>query len=142
MNQSDLSRHSANAAYNEASKAVAQHPGLHIHVFPKSRVKTLEFELARARETNEALLAENSSLKREIARLKPKAAQRGPDLRQVLSSREYEVLSLLAEGLLYKEISDRLGIAFETTHTYVRRAYDRLGVHTRTEAVVKFLNSR
>jgi DNA-binding NarL/FixJ family response regulator len=56
-----------------------------------------------------------------------------------LSEREQQVLDLLTQGLIYKEISDKLGIGYETVHTYIRRIYEKLQVRTRTEAVAKFL---
>jgi len=56
-----------------------------------------------------------------------------------LSSREQEVLDCLSQGFLYKEIAEKLGISYETVHTYVRRIYEKLQVRTRTEAVAKFL---
>jgi DNA-binding NarL/FixJ family response regulator len=65
----------------------------------------------------------------------PAAAQQTEDL----SPREREVLDCLAQGFLYKEISDKLGVSYETVHTYIRRIYEKLQVRTRTEAVAKFL---
>jgi len=56
-----------------------------------------------------------------------------------LSEREQQVLDLLAQGLIYKEIGEKLGISYETVHTYIRRVYEKLQVRTRTEAVAKFL---
>ncbi|HHY85955.1 MAG TPA: response regulator transcription factor [Verrucomicrobia bacterium] len=56
-----------------------------------------------------------------------------------LSPREQEVLDYLAQGFLYKEIAEKLGISYETVHTYIRRIYEKLQVRTRTEAVAKFL---
>jgi len=56
-----------------------------------------------------------------------------------LSPREREVLDCLAQGFLYKEIADKLGLKYETVHTYIRRIYEKLQVRTRTEAVSKFL---
>ena len=56
-----------------------------------------------------------------------------------LSPREQEVLDYLSQGFLYKEIADKLGISYETVHTYIRRIYEKLQVRTRTEAVAKFL---
>ena len=56
-----------------------------------------------------------------------------------LSEREQQVLDLLAQGLIYKEIAEKLNIAYETVHTYIRRIYEKLQVRTRTEAVAKFL---
>ena len=62
-----------------------------------------------------------------------------PKSTENLSQREQEVLDLLSQGHLYKEIADKLGISYETVHTYVRRIYEKLQVRTRTEAVAKFL---
>jgi DNA-binding NarL/FixJ family response regulator len=56
-----------------------------------------------------------------------------------LSEREQQVLDCLSQGFLYKEIADKLGISYETVHTYIRRIYEKLQVRTRTEAVAKFL---
>jgi DNA-binding NarL/FixJ family response regulator len=56
-----------------------------------------------------------------------------------LSEREQQVLDLLSQGLIYKEIAEKIGISYETVHTYVRRIYEKLQVRTRTEAVAKFL---
>ena len=62
-----------------------------------------------------------------------------PQPTENLSQREQEVLDCLAEGFLYKEIAEKLGISYETVHTYIRRIYEKLQVRTRTEAVAKFL---
>ncbi len=56
-----------------------------------------------------------------------------------LSEREQQVLDCLTQGLMYKEIAEKLGISYETVHTYIRRIYEKLQVRTRTEAVTKFL---
>jgi DNA-binding NarL/FixJ family response regulator len=56
-----------------------------------------------------------------------------------LSSREQEVLDMLAQGFLYKEISDKLSLSLGTIKTYVRRIYEKLHVQSRTEAVIKYL---
>ena len=59
-----------------------------------------------------------------------------------LSPREEEILGLLANGALYKEIAGTLGISLDTVRTHLRRIYEKFHVHTRTEAVVKFLGHR
>jgi DNA-binding NarL/FixJ family response regulator len=56
-----------------------------------------------------------------------------------LSSREQEVLNMLAKGYLYKEISDQLHLGLGTIKTYIRRIYEKLHVQSRTEAVLKYL---
>jgi len=57
-----------------------------------------------------------------------------------LTPRETDVLNQLAQGYRYKEIVDNLGISNGTLHSYIRNVYEKLHVHSRTEAVVKFLN--
>jgi DNA-binding NarL/FixJ family response regulator len=66
------------------------------------------------------------------------APQAGDEISE-LSEREQQVLDLLSQGLIYKEIADKLNIGYETVHTYIRRIYEKLQVRTRTEAVAKFL---
>lgn len=56
-----------------------------------------------------------------------------------LTEREEQVLASLAKGHLYKEIADLLNISFETVRTHVRSIYEKLHVHSRTEAVLKYL---
>jgi DNA-binding NarL/FixJ family response regulator len=57
----------------------------------------------------------------------------------MLTVREVSVLTLLAEGLTHDQIGERLSISGETVRTHVRKASDRLGASTRTEAVAKAL---
>lgn len=52
-----------------------------------------------------------------------------------LSPREREVLGLLAEGLVAVDIGERLGISRNTARAHVQRVLDKLGVHSRLEAV-------
>ena len=59
----------------------------------------------------------------------------------VLTAREREVLESLATGSLYKEIAKRLGMSFDTVRTHLRKIYEKLHVHSRTEAVVKYLGN-
>lgn len=56
-----------------------------------------------------------------------------------LSEREEEILQQLAKGYRYKEIAESLSISMDTVRTHLRRIYEKLHVHSRTEAVVKFL---
>jgi DNA-binding NarL/FixJ family response regulator len=59
-----------------------------------------------------------------------------------LSARETQVLQFLAQGHAYKQIGDELGVSMDTTRTYIRRIYEKLHVHSRTEAVVRFLGNQ
>ena len=55
-----------------------------------------------------------------------------------LSERERQVLDLLSHGHPEKQIADRLGISPHTVHTYVRRIYEKLHVHSHAQAVAKY----
>ena len=54
-----------------------------------------------------------------------------------LSARELEILRLLAKGHMYKEIADQLVISMSTVRTHVSAVYEKLHVHSRTEAAMK-----
>ena len=56
-----------------------------------------------------------------------------------LTPRELEILGLLSKGFLDKEIANALRISSWTVHGHAKNIYEKLGVHSRTEAVVKYL---
>jgi DNA-binding NarL/FixJ family response regulator len=68
-------------------------------------------------------------------RSKPPAAD------PLLSDREQQVMDLLAQGYLYKEITGSLGISQGSLHTYIRRVYEKLHVHSRAQAMAKLAKS-
>jgi DNA-binding NarL/FixJ family response regulator len=63
-----------------------------------------------------------------------------PEL-QRLSPREKEILELLSRGAAYKEIGDRLALSIHTVRMHIRGIYGKLQVHSRGEAVSKYLRS-
>jgi len=56
-----------------------------------------------------------------------------------LTPREEQILRLLSEGYIVKEIADKLAISFFTTQNHIKKIYEKLHVHSRTEAVIKYL---
>ena len=56
-----------------------------------------------------------------------------------LTMREEEILACLFEGMPDKEIAAALGIGTATVHTHMHRLFEKLGVHSRTEIVAKYL---
>ena len=58
---------------------------------------------------------------------------------KLLTAREREVLELLAHGAAYKEIADKLSLSIDTIRMNVKHIYAKLQVHSRGEAVAKFL---
>ncbi len=67
---------------------------------------------------------------------KPTAATDGS--LDILTRREMEILEMLAKGLVYKEISDKLFISSETVRKHVYNVYNKLHVSNRVEAVNKY----
>jgi len=56
-----------------------------------------------------------------------------------LTARELQVLHLLAEGHSYKSCADRLSLSLDTVRFHIRQIYERLHVHSKSEAVMKAL---
>lgn len=59
-----------------------------------------------------------------------------------LTERETETLRSLAQGNSYKMISTELGISIETVRTHIKRIYEKLHVHSQTEAVIKAIKEQ
>ncbi|NJL05442.1 MAG: response regulator transcription factor [Chloroflexaceae bacterium] len=74
----------------------------------------------------------------ETLRLKFAPDNRIPPMlvEEPLTSREYDVLRLLAVGLSNAEIANRLIISTATVKTHTRNIYRKLGVSNRTQAAV------
>jgi len=66
----------------------------------------------------------------------------GPEHLADLTERELSVLSLLAEGLHNREVASRLGISSRTVDRHCDNIYAKLGVGSRTEAVVRAISTK
>lgn len=64
--------------------------------------------------------------------------QQKPDAMSELSPRENEILQLLAQGFLYKEIAEQLGIKLPTVDSHIRRIYEKLHVRSRSQAIARY----
>jgi DNA-binding NarL/FixJ family response regulator len=67
-----------------------------------------------------------------------------PSVRQQtdLTKRELEILSLLVEGLNYAMIGERLFISLDTVRNHIRHIYEKLHVHSKSQAVAKAMRER
>jgi len=61
---------------------------------------------------------------------------------EALAPREAQVLEKLAGGASYKEVADQLSLSIDTVRMNVRHIYHKLHVHSRGEAVAKYLANR
>ena len=55
----------------------------------------------------------------------------------MLTARETQLLQLLAQGFIYKEIASKLGISTHTVHGHVKKIYGKLHAVNRSEALRK-----
>jgi DNA-binding NarL/FixJ family response regulator len=103
---------------------------------------TRENLLAALEEVHRGGSPMSSSIARKVVQFF--RAERPPSTVELesLSSRELEVLNLLAQGYVNKEIADRLAISAPTVATYIRRIYEKLQVHSRAAAIGKFSSFR
>jgi DNA-binding NarL/FixJ family response regulator len=69
---------------------------------------------------------------RDLGRLMGPRPERGPE---VLTPREREVLTLVAEGLPNRTIAERLTLSLNTVRTHVQAVLTKLGAHSKLEAV-------
>lgn len=58
-----------------------------------------------------------------------------------LSAREEEILVLLSKGHSNKMIADQLGLSVETIYSHLKKVYEKMHVHSRTEAVIRYLTA-
>ncbi len=77
------------------------------------------------------------SIARRVIQTFPAQAAQTADLDQ-LTARESQVLHYLAQGMSYKLVAAELGIGLETVRTHIKRIYEKLHVHSVTEAIAKY----
>ncbi len=59
-----------------------------------------------------------------------------------LTPREQEVLELFAQGYVNKEVADKLNLSYLTVKGYTKTLYEKLHVHSRSEALMKFVSNK
>lgn len=57
------------------------------------------------------------------------------DAQTLLTQREFQILQLLSEGFLYKEIAELIGVSAHTVHSHVRKIYSKLSASGRANAL-------
>ena len=72
----------------------------------------------------------------QLAIIRSEGNKQASNVMNELSDRERQVLEQLATGAANQAIADELGLATQTVRNYISSIYDKLGVHSRAEAIV------
>src|SRR5207244_2440152 len=119
-----VGRRSLGAARPRAGVSV-----IRVLIVSPSSVSRREIERAVAQDPGLALLAASDSLQSSDGAHAPL------DTDGTLTPREREILTLLGEGLVNREIAVRLGISEHTVKTHLAAIYEKLEASNRAEAV-------
>lgn len=82
----------------------------------------------------------NAQIARKVLTMFTKFAV--PEADYGLTNREKEILGLLIDGLKKKQIADKLFLAYYTIDTHMKNIYEKMQVHSRSEAVAKALKEK
>jgi DNA-binding NarL/FixJ family response regulator len=82
-----------------------------------------------------------SSIARKVLQMLP-PQKRISDNSHNLTDREREILNLLVKGNSYKMIADQCYISIDTVRSHMKKIYEKLHVHSQTEAVAKAIHNQ
>ena len=81
-----------------------------------------------------------SSVARKVLQMLPPQPRVADNVSYKLTERETEILNLLVKGNSYKMIADKCSISVDTVRSHIKKIYDKLHVHSQTEAVAKAIH--
>lgn len=90
------------------------------------------------------VLDDGAPMSPSIARMVLASMQQKPAVENPyqLTAREKEILTSLSKGNSYKMIASEFDISIDTVRTHIKKIYEKLHVHSQTEAVSKALNEK
>jgi DNA-binding NarL/FixJ family response regulator len=110
--------------------------GAHGYLVKPARAAEL---LTAVRDVHSGGAPMTSNIARRVVQAFKRPVANGPRAgMETLSEREAEVLDLLAQGYLYKEIAVKMGVSYHTIHSHVRHIYEKLHVRSRAQAVAMY----
>lgn len=83
-----------------------------------------------------------STAGRVVVETRGPLSDRSVPLERPLTPHEVRIVAMLAGGDSYEEVGRRLGVTVNTVRNYIRSIYDKLRVHTKSEAVSRALRAR
>lgn len=90
----------------------------------------------------EEVLSGGAPMSPSIARMVIASMQKTTENPYQLTPREKEILALLSQGNSYKIIASQSDISLDTVRTHIKKIYEKLHVHSQTEAVSKAINEK
>jgi DNA-binding CsgD family transcriptional regulator len=107
------------------------------------KIDTTDLRLAR---WGARALARGLSYANRMNRIAPDVRRKSLELqsrldRTPLTKREKEVVSLLVSGASTRTIAEQTKLTVATVHTYLKRIYSKLGVHSRVELVARMMGT-
>ena len=99
---------------------------------PAFEVVAVAESVAALRGDSDVILVASGAPSRAVS---SRAAGHDAVVGAALTNRERQILTLLADGRVNKQIAERLGISVNTVKTHLELLFDKLGVSTRAEAV-------
>jgi DNA-binding CsgD family transcriptional regulator len=117
-----------------------------IHLFLPEGTEKLEGHDLRLARWGARALARGLSYTSRMNRPSLDGRRRGLEVqsrldRTPLTKREKEVVSLLVSGASTRQIAEQTGLTVATVHTYLKRIYSKLGVHSRVELVARMVGT-
>ena len=112
----------------------AIHAGAHGYFLKKTRPDKL---IEGIRDVLEGGAPMTSSVARKVLHMFTQQASDKRFNQFDLTDRELEILSMLGKGMSYKMIADAGCITFHTVNSHLKKIYEKLHVHSATEAVSK-----
>jgi DNA-binding NarL/FixJ family response regulator len=116
----------------------AIHAGAHGYFLKKTKPDTL---IEGIRDVLEGGAPMTSSVARKVLQMFTQQSSDRSKNEFDLTDREIEILSMLAKGMSYKMIAEAGGITFHTVNSHLKKIYEKLHVHSATEAVSKMFSS-
>jgi DNA-binding NarL/FixJ family response regulator len=118
----------------------ALHSGAHGYIIKGGEPQDLLAGIRAARQGGAPLSPQVAGMKlRNFQKSSPKVIKESiPEL----TPREIQLLEWLAQGKVPKEAAAEMNISYETARDYLKRIYRKLGVRSRTEAVLRYIRAR
>jgi len=117
-----------------------------IHLFLPEGSDKLEGTDLRLARWGARALARGLSYTTRMHRPSTEGRRRGMEIqlrldRTPLTKREKEVVALLVSGASTRQIAEQTSLTVATVHTYLKRIYSKLGVHSRVELVARMVGT-